>query len=42
VYVHFFPDDEVREVVTMWVGASPNDPTADMRAARAKRRSSRS
>lgn len=26
VYLHFFPDDKVRAVVTMWVGASPNHP----------------
>lgn len=26
VYVHFFADDEVRVVVTTWVGASPNHP----------------
>lgn len=28
VYLHFFPDDKVRVVVTMWVGASPNHPIA--------------
>lgn len=26
VYVHFFPDHEVRVVVTTWIGASPNHP----------------
>ena len=28
VYVHFFPDDEIRVVVTRWIGASPNHPIA--------------
>lgn len=28
LYLHFFPDDTVRVVVTMWVGASPNHPIA--------------
>lgn len=26
VYVHFFPDDEIRVVVTRWIGASPKHP----------------
>jgi hypothetical protein len=26
VYVHFFPDHDVRVVVTRWIGASPNHP----------------
>jgi hypothetical protein len=28
VYLHFFPDDMIRVVVTKWVGASPNHPIA--------------
>jgi hypothetical protein len=26
IYLHFFPNDEVRVVVTDWIGSSPNHP----------------
>lgn len=36
-YVHFFPGDEVRVVVTMWVGASPNHPITPPRGTEMRR-----